>query len=122
MKQLLDPRLWRVLFVMMTMAVCYLAIVPAPPTLDTGWDKSNHLLAFGALAFAASLSGTPGARWQATAALGLLAFGGLIEALQAALPLRQASLADLLADALGIVVGLTLARGLHPWLAEAARR
>ena len=34
------------------LAVLVLALLPSPPPVfTTGWDKSNHLLAFGALAW-----------------------------------------------------------------------
>jgi VanZ family protein len=94
----------------MLVVVLWLAFTPRPPpTLDTGWDKLNHALAFGALALSGRF-GFPGARWRAFAvALGLLALGVLIEAVQSFLPARSSELYDVLADGVGIVVGLAAA-------------
>ena len=53
--------------------------------------------------------------WRNTAAvaLGLLAYGGVIELVQAQLPHRQGDWADLTADAVGMVAGLLLAAALR---------
>jgi VanZ family protein len=83
------------------LSVLFLALAPVTPQLPTtGWDKSNHLLAFGALA-ALGRGAFPG-RW-AVVLLGLLAFGGLIELLQSLTDYRSAEWGDLLAD--GVALG-----------------
>lgn len=125
---LLGPRArksWRWLCLALLIAVSYLALSPVPPrSLDTGWDKTNHLLAFGSLAFSGywGLS-APRTRWLALPLL-LLAYGGLIEILQLQVPGRSGEWADLLADSLGIAAGLLVAgllgRVLQP-TASAAR-
>lgn len=92
-------------------AVSWLALVPAPPPqADTGWDKANHLLAFAVLALLAS--GGWGTGHRRLIAIGLLAYGGLIELLQTQLPPRSGEWADLLADAVGVALGLLLAQAL----------
>jgi VanZ family protein len=98
------------IFVLLVMAVAYLALTPAPPAgMDLGWDKLNHVAAFGALAFAGLLS-CPGSRSQRVAVfLGLLAYGGAIEILQLFVPGRACEWRDLLADAAGIAVGAGIA-------------
>jgi len=104
---------WRGLWLVLLIAISYLALSPVPPrTLDTGWDKANHLLAFGSLAFSGywSLS-APRARWLGLPLL-LLGYGGLIEILQLQVPGRSGEWADLLADSLGIAVGLLVAGSL----------
>jgi len=69
---------------------------------STGWDKTNHLVAYAALA----LLGRAAYRRQLLAVLaGLFAYGGLIEVLQSFTPTRMAEWADLLADALGLGLG-----------------
>jgi VanZ family protein len=91
-------------------ATAALALMPVPPqTAGLGWDKANHLLAFGALAACAvfGFRGRRDALWAVMAAL--LAFGGAIELLQQLVPNREAEWADLLADALGIALGAGLA-------------
>lgn len=103
-------RLWRALLALLLAVITVLALVPAPPErLSTGWDKSNHLLAFGALAFTAVWACWPQPRrWHCLVAW-LLAYGGGIEVAQSFLPPRSADLADVLADGMGIALGLALA-------------
>jgi VanZ family protein len=103
-------RAWRILFVAMLVVVLWLAFSPRPPReLDTGWDKLNHALAFGALALSGRF-GFPGTRWRVLGiALALLALGVAIEAVQSLLPTRSAELADVLADGVGIAAGLAAA-------------
>lgn len=102
--------LWRLLLVVLYMAITWLALAPAPPeTLSTGWDKSNHLLAFGSLAFTSVRALWPQPRrWLLLVAV-LLAYGCGIEVAQSFLPPRSADLEDVFADGLGITLGLLLA-------------
>ncbi|MBB2484390.1 VanZ family protein [Mitsuaria sp. WAJ17] len=94
------------LFALTLFAVSYLALCPAPPrAADLGWDKLNHFSAFGMLTLLGSLA-WPGR--QGRLAGGLLAYGGLIEILQTQVPGRAAEWADLLADGIGILLGLGL--------------
>jgi VanZ family protein len=101
---------WRVLFIVIAGAVAYLALIPAPPVvIDTGWDKANHVLAFGSLAFTACLS-CRSSNTKRVLLLGLLfGYGGLIEILQMSVPTRAAEWADLLADTVGIAAGASVA-------------
>lgn len=99
-------RCWRIAFVLLFCLVTYLALAPAPPqAADFGWDKLNHAAAFGVMGFAASL----GFGRSALAALALLLYGALIEAVQGFIPTRSAEWADLLADGAGIALGVLLA-------------
>ncbi|HNT38960.1 MAG TPA: VanZ family protein [Rubrivivax sp.] len=98
------------LLALLIVVVAWFAFTPAPPrTLETVWDKLHHALAFTALAWVAELAVWPqrGHRWRV--ALGLLAWGGVIEIVQSQLPTRSAEWGDLLADAVGIAFGLLLA-------------
>lgn len=98
------PLLCRALCLLTATAILGLALSPAsPPALDTGWDKANHALAFAVLA--AWAHGGWRSRWRWAWLLGL---GVAIEALQALTPTREHSVADVVADA----VGLALAWGL----------
>lgn len=84
-------------------AVLFLSLAPTSPELpSTGWDKSNHLFGFLALALL-GLPAYPSRRLQVV--IGLLLFGGLIELLQALTPYRFAEWADWFADGLGIGFG-----------------
>ncbi|MCC5795601.1 MAG: VanZ family protein [Chromatiales bacterium] len=112
------PRLWGVwmaLGVLLLCSVLFLALMPGSEAPSIGLsDKLLHLLTFAVLmAWFAGL--VPTARhWQL--ALLLLTYGILIELLQAFTPDRQAELADVLADAAGILLGWAGARlGLARW-------
>ena len=91
--------------------------------LTAPWDKLAHAMVFAVLAalLALALHGKPpqlGARWAlrpgaalAVAAVLAGAVGVADELHQATLPGRVAGLDDLLADAVGVCVGLWVARG-----------
>lgn len=110
---------WIALLATLALAVGALALTPHPPsTLDTGWDKLNHVLAFAALAFCAQHA-AQGSRWPAPAWQGLVfAWGVLIELAQTQVPGRHGEWPDLLADAVGMALGVGAAwlilRGLQP--------
>ena len=96
------------LFALLIAVISWLALSPHPPSaVSTGWDKSNHALAFAALMGSGRLA-WPGPPWLAKLmklAIALLAYGVLIELLQAQIPGREADAWDVLADLLGIVIG-----------------
>ncbi|MDH4393480.1 MAG: VanZ family protein [Aquabacterium sp.] len=106
---------WRAVLGLLLAVVTWLALTPAPPS-QAGllWDKLNHCAAFASLAVAGTLGFQR--RWWAVA-LGLLAYGGPIEVLQAFTPTRVGEWADLLADGIGIALGLGLAAALAGWAA-----
>lgn len=111
------PRLSRLAFWVAALVVLYFALAPVPEREPlTGWDKGNHVLAFGALAVLGLLG------W-ATRAKGVLAglagYGVAIEFLQLLTPDHHFDLHDLAADALGIAVGWCV---LQAWRLAAARR
>ena len=91
---------------MLIVAVSCLALSPKPPpSVDFGWDKLNHMLAFAALAFSAHLSCPVSQVTRLLLHGALLAYGGLIEVLQLFVPGRSAAWGDLLADSIGIACG-----------------
>ena len=98
---------------LLVVAVGSLALSPAPPAaIDFGWDKLNHVLAFSALAFSASLSCPALRRMRLLLHFMLFGYGGLIEVLQQFVPGRACEWGDLFADSVGIVLGAVLAAGL----------
>ena len=103
---------WALALACALVAITWLATTPNPPRqIDTGWDKSNHLLAFAVLALLADRLVTAWGRGMAArlTAWGLvLAYGGLIELLQSQIPGRAAEWSDLFADALGVAVGVVV--------------
>jgi VanZ family protein len=95
--------IWRWFFWACMVAAMVLALMPQTSYLPTtGWDKSNHLMAFAVLALLGCLA-YPGRKMAVL--LGLLAYGGLIEVLQSFTPDRFAEWGDWLADALGLLLG-----------------
>ena len=109
--------LWRALLVALMLTVCWLAFDAHPPkSLDTGWDKFNHLLAFVVLTLCTMLAGqTWRQRWRLSALL-MLGFGAFIELVQSQIPGRSGEWPDLLADALGIVLARLLIVPTDRWL------
>ena len=83
------------------------------PEVDSG-DKAAHLIAFALLAFPLNMAARP--RWFLLNT-GFVLFGGAIELIQ---PLvgRHGEWLDLGADMLGVVVGMTVARGLYILIAR----
>ena len=107
--------IWRWAFFTCALAVLVLALIPSPPPMiTTGWDKSNHLLAFAVMAW---LGCKAFPQRVAYTLLALLAYGALIEILQSLTPTRSAEWLDLFADSLGIVVGWGVVR-LRGWIAS----
>lgn len=109
---------WRLALLVLLCVISYLALTPVPPKeMDTGWDKANHFLAFASLAFSGCWSvSTARLRWLFLPLL-LVAYGGAIELIQMLVPGRSSEWADLLADSIGISIGLAFA-----WLVLKALR
>lgn len=100
--------LWRMALSICMAAILVLSLLPlSRPLPSTGWDKSNHMLGFATLAILSHWA-WPGRTKCALAVL--LAYGGLIEALQSFTPDRSADLADVLADGVGLAIGAGIAR------------
>ena len=95
--------IWPWAFFVCALAVLVLALMPSPPHMvTTGWDKSNHLLAFAVMTW---LGCKAFPHRLVYLMLGLLAYGALIEILQSFTPNRSAEWLDLFSDSLGILVG-----------------
>ncbi|KAF1685187.1 hypothetical protein B1992_13060 [Pseudoxanthomonas broegbernensis] len=108
------PGLWLGLWCAAVALVVVLSLVPPPPLpLPRHGDKLEHLLAY-ALLSAAAVQVLAG-RWRLlVAGAGLALLGMALEWAQGALTVtRQADMADAVANALG--VGLGLLTALSPW-------
>ncbi len=105
-------RHWQWLLVALMGVVSWLAFAPQPaePHSLTHVDKLEHAAAFATLTAVALLASRPGLRISLQVALGMLGYGAFIELVQTFLPTRQGDWPDLLADAVGIAIGLTLVR------------
>lgn len=103
---------WRRLTLLLTGVVLFLALSPSPPQqIDTGWDKSNHALAFAALMFSGYFGYASSRARLVGLWLALLALGSAIEVAQLYVPNRSGEWQDLLADSLGLLLGCLLALG-----------
>jgi VanZ family protein len=101
---------WRYVFTVLLAVISWLALSAAPPAIiTTGWDKANHALAFASLAFSAVWAFWQQPRqWPRLVAV-LVAYGIGIEVVQSFLPPREADWHDVVADSVGIVLGLLAA-------------
>lgn len=102
-------RMWFGVGVLIALAVAVVCLMPGRKLPDVRVsDKMEHLLAFAMLAFwFGSILVRRDFFWLAVA---LIAFGGLIELAQGAMRFgREADIKDLLADSIGVVLGLALA-------------
>lgn len=109
---------WAWAFVVCAVTVLVLALISAPPpVITTGWDKSNHLLAFGAMTW---LGCKAFPQRSLPLLLGLLAYGVVIEILQSFTPNRSGAWLDLLADCLGMAPS-RLRMAFHPQGAKCAK-
>lgn len=99
----------RLAFFCSVAGVLVLSLLPHPEVLPVQvWDKAQHAFAFLVMALCGAVA------WPARLArvlCGLLAYGVLIEFLQALTPTRSADAADVVADAIGLLLAAGLVRG-----------
>ena len=111
-------RFLKVLFWMSFVAINILALSPAPylPPLEifNWWDKAQHAIAFGVLAVLAVLAYPEASRLRI--ALLLIGQGVLIEVLQYYGGYRFGDWQDAVADGVGVLMGLAMARMMDFWL------
>ncbi len=92
------------------LAVVALSLLPqqALPHFNL-WDKAQHLVAYLCLALAGGMKFRD---WRSLLALGLglVALGVGLEVIQWMVPGRQPSRGDIVANTLGVAMGLTIAR------------
>jgi len=95
-------------FVVCIFSILILALLPSENLSGfTLWDKANHCFAFFVLTCLLYFS-VNNVKWLTQVVMPLLFFGLLIEILQLLSGYRQFSLLDVVADAVGIVVGFLL--------------
>ena len=109
MLQLRRRRLWIAVSLVLLAAVLFASLQPNfGPQAPTGFDKVEHLTAYVLLAL--WFTGLVARRRYWVVACGLLALGVVVEALQGLINLgRSAEAFDMLANALGVAVGITIA-------------
>ena len=105
-------KMCRCLFFVALLAISLLALLPQErAVISTGWDKTNHLLAFFVL-LALLDNGYSFRRFWLRSVLPIFLYGILIECVQYFLPDRFFSLLDIIGD----VVGLLLYTAIRPYL------
>lgn len=103
-------RRWQLAGFVILIAVLVAALSPGLPDFRNAAllaDKWFHALTFALLTVWFSGQYAPRAYWRL--AVGMLAFGGLIEICQQMLAYRSAEALDLLADGIGVAAGLVVA-------------
>lgn len=105
-------RAWCVLLLVLLALVLYGALSPHPHGPSLRWDKANHAVAFASLAFSALLALRERPRHVPWIAVSLFALGVAIEIAQAWVPGRTADAADVLANSVGIALGLAFGSAL----------
>ena len=112
MLPLRHPVRWQIASGLLLAAIFLMAILPAfwapvAPVTWTATDKWLHGLTFMLLALWYTGQYAPGSYWRI--AVGLSAYGALIEIGQSMIPYRTAEWGDMAADLAGIAVGLVVA-------------
>jgi VanZ family protein len=109
-----SPLRWRALWVAMGWAIAagivWLSLTPSPPKLDFAMgDKVGHFVGYGTLMlWFCQLYGSRRARLAF--ALGFVAMGIALEFIQRATGYRSFELLDMLANAIGVLLGWSAAR------------
>ena len=99
----MNKKYYKLAFFTAVLGILVLAVIPNGGGIDTGWDKANHFIAFFTLSLLLNrASSTAHARIRN--ALSLVAFGMLIEVIQAFLSYRSADYHDVIADSIGIII------------------
>lgn len=103
------PYFWLALGWLWIAVIVYFCFAPNPPTPKiTNFDKFEHTVAFAGLAFWFASLYQIRRHWRIAGLLALLGAG--IEIGQGFTGYREASLMDFVADSIGIVIGIGLAR------------
>ena len=107
MRALRFARFWQATAWLLLTAVVVMSLIPGPPSPPVlTWDKSQHGFSWGLLSwwFLQAWEGRRPVGW----CLFLLAVAALVELLQGATGYRSSEWLDMLANTVGLVIGLTL--------------
>ncbi len=112
-----------VLLITLTLGIFWLSLTSSPPDFDEtvlGWDKAQHALAYGVLAFVAgrlfSMGWLTAIKAWGFAFLYAIVVGGILEVLQAIAGTgRTCEWGDLVADATGALAASIIGMCLHRW-------
>ncbi|MCZ2355644.1 MAG: VanZ family protein [Bacteroidia bacterium] len=96
-------RLWQIIFGIYVLIITVLATWPISLPEIPGGDKTNHIMAF-AVMIVLIKQAWPKGHWMLHLLCCFL-YGILIEVMQSFLPFRVASIGDIIADIVGILIG-----------------
>jgi VanZ family protein len=104
---ILKRRIARAVFIVGIVVLTVLLLTPGDylPKVDL-WDKLEHGLSFGVVAFTGAVA-FPSRSSLLRLAFGLPCLGALLEILQIFVPGREAAVGDALANTIGVAIGLT---------------
>ena len=108
-----EERIWglcRAGFAISILAICVLSLLPEDELPDVSLsDKIGHFIAYGMIV-TLGLIGYRGLAAATAVIVGAIALGGLLEIGQLFVPGRSADLLDFVANCIGVVAGVLLAR------------
>ncbi len=109
--------LWQIVGFLQLAVIAWLSLTPSPPHPPVlTWDKAQHSLAYGLVAWWFAMAFARGWRWPIV----LAAFGIGMEVLQGLGGIRTMDHGDALANIVGVVLGTAAGRGpagrLLPWI------
>lgn len=106
MENLHYPRCWQGIGWLMVATVCWLSLTPQPPEPPgfLAWDKAQHFIAYGALMFWFRQAFRRQWRWPVF----LIGLGVGLEFLQGWSGLRTLDPLDMVANSLGVLLGLAI--------------
>jgi VanZ family protein len=101
--------LYKTLFYLNFLVIEYLALTPQPiEIIENFWDKQNHFVAFLVLYLLLGLAYRDFSTAKKVAVMGAIAFQ--IEIVQYFIPGRFFSLLDIVADGVGVILGMIVCR------------
>ena len=95
---------WRAIGWMMVFSIIWLSLTPKPPQLPGffGWDKAQHILAYGSLMYWFDMCHPRHWRWPVF----FVTLGIGLEIVQGVTGFRSFDAYDMLANTVGVVIGL----------------
>lgn len=121
MLKILNSKFFKVLFVLCCLAIFVMSLMPGkqlPSNLP--WDKALHFIGYAGLAFLARMGSIKHPSWQII--IGCIVFSLGIEFIQQFIPKRGFEWEDLLANSLGVLSGVLLAKFLKPLIMKKSAR
>ena len=104
-------RLWYWLGALMVIVVVYLSLMSSPPQLEmNAGDKLQHLAAYSVLGFWFAMLALRNGRQLCLVFGGLIGLGIALEFAQGTTGYRTFDVSDILANSIGVLMGLAMAR------------